>query len=142
MSLQVIDSSVALKWVLNDEENVEEAIALRNAGLAGEFGMVAPSLWIIEIINGLATAVRRVRVSTTIGKSALTALMNSDVSLADPEPEKIYEIALAFGIASYDAAYLALAETLKVPLWTGDKKLYNKISGRFQDIKWIGNYTA
>lgn len=142
MNLQVIDSSVALKWVLNDEENVEEAIAFRNAGLAGEFGMVAPSLWVVEIINGLATAVRRIRVSNTIGKKALSALMDSDVTLADPEPQKIYEIALSYGIASYDAAYLALAQTLKVAFWTGDKKLYNKISGRFQDIKWIGNYTA
>ena len=40
----VVDASVSLKWALDDEEAVAEAVALRDAAIDGRFEMVAPSL--------------------------------------------------------------------------------------------------
>ena len=44
----VVDASVSLKWALNDEETISQAVALRDDALAGRSEMVAPSLWVYE----------------------------------------------------------------------------------------------
>jgi len=60
-SYLVVDASVSLKWALDDEEAVPQAVALRDAAFRDGAQMVAPSLWLYEITNGLVTAVRRGR---------------------------------------------------------------------------------
>jgi len=63
MTRVVVDASVSLKWALNDEEYVEQAVALRDAAIfERRFQMFAPSLWLYEIVNGLRVAVRRGRI--------------------------------------------------------------------------------
>jgi len=54
----VFDSSVALKWVFNNEEGVSQALALRNAHISGETELVVPTLFFYEIANVLATKVQ------------------------------------------------------------------------------------
>lgn len=49
------------------------------------------------------------------------------------------EIALSLGRRSaYDAAYLALAETLKAELWTLDGPLYHNAVGRGFPVRLLG----
>jgi len=38
----------------------------------------------------------------------------------------------------YDASYLALAETERIPLITADKGLYNAVKKDLKWVKWIG----
>jgi predicted nucleic acid-binding protein len=52
------------------------------------------------------------------------------------------EIATSFEISGYDAAYLTLAETLETELWTGDRRLFEKVRGRSELVRWIGDYGA
>ncbi len=87
----VVDSSVSLKWALDDEEAVAEAIALRNDAIRGSFVLLAPSLWFFEVINGLITAVRRGRLATNIGSQMLGHLLNVGVQMADPEAADVYD---------------------------------------------------
>lgn len=137
----VVDASVSLKWALDDEDAVAEAIALRDAAIAGQFEMVAPSLWIYEVTNGLIVAVRRRRLASEAeGMQALNHLLGLGVRLADPEATAVYDYALRYGIAAYDAAYLALAEALEAPLWTGDRPFYEAVHTTTTLVHWIGDY--
>ena len=138
----VVDSSVSLKWALDDEEDTDNALALRNDGIIGRFQMVAPVLWAYEVANGLVTAVRRDRITPSDGLEALAHLTDLGVRLADPEEVACYRTALRFGIAAYDAAYLALAEKLGAVLWTGDHKLWEAVGSTHSFVRWIGDYPA
>lgn len=137
----VVDSSVSLKWALDDEENTEEALALRDDGIQGKFRMVAPALWLYEVANGLITATRRGRVAPEAGGELLSHLTLVGVRFSDPEIEDCYEAALRHGVALYDAVYLALAEALGAILWTGDRKfLDNVVKSGAAIVRWIGDY--
>jgi predicted nucleic acid-binding protein len=136
----VVDASVSLKWALDDEENMEEALALRDDGIRGRFLMVAPSLWLYEVANGLITATRRGRVPLEAGRELLSNLTLVGVRFSDPEIEDCYEAALRHGVALYDAVYLALAEALGAPLWTGDRKFFDKVKPGSTFVRWIGDY--
>lgn len=136
----VVDASVSLKWVLNDEDAVAQAVALRDAAIAGRFEMVAPTMWLYEVMNGLLTTVRRGRLAAELGAQALGHLLALRVRLADSPPEDIYAQALRHDVAAYDAAYLALAAALRAPLWTGDRCFYDAVRDRADFVHWIGDY--
>jgi len=136
----VVDASVGLKWALDDEEWVSQAVGLRDAALAGRWRVVVPSLWLYEISNGLATAVHRRRMAADTGLEALTLLLSLGVRLADPEAEEVYEAAVRFGVTAYDAAYLALAAALGADLWTGDRRFYDAVCQGAPFVRWIGDY--
>ena len=137
----VVDASVALKWALDDEEAVAQAVALRDAGIGGEFQMLAPSLWLYEVSNGLVMAVRRGRLAPELGGQALQHILVLGVRLADPEAGDVYERAVRHGLTAHDAAYLALAEALDIPLWTGDRRFYEATRESVDRIHWIGDYS-
>lgn len=139
-SYVVVDASVALKWVLDDEESVGQAIALRDHAIDGRFDMVAPSLWWYEVTNGLVSAVRRGRVPANVAARLLGLLLAVRIILVDPEPAITYRLALDNGISAYDAAYLAVAHSLNAPLWTGDRALQDAATGPRPRVRWIGDY--
>jgi predicted nucleic acid-binding protein len=136
----VVDASVSLKWVLDDEVDLESSLALRDNGIEGRFQMLAPSLWLYEITNALVVAHRRDRIDRSQGSQALALLQSLGVRLADPEAEECFATAARYEISAYDAAYLALAEAAQTKLWTGDRKLYEKVSSKTERIRWIGDY--
>jgi len=139
----VIDASVALKWALDDEEHIAEAIALRDDWVhRAEHRLVAPSLYYYEVINGLCTAARRRRIAAELGAELLRHLLGVGVRLVDPDAEHVYRVANTYSIAAYDAAYLALAEALDCFLWTGDRLFHAAVSGSASRVRWIGDYAA
>lgn len=136
----VIDASVSLKWVLDDEENVDNALALRDDGIRGRFQMVAPSLWFYEVGNGVATATRQNRVTPEQGRELLAFLATIHVRFSDCELDDCYRTALRHRIAFYDASYLALAIALGTNLWTGDRKFFEIVRADAPFVRWIGDY--
>jgi len=138
----VVDASVSLKWVLDDEDEIASSLALRDDATQGRIQMLAPSLWIYEITNALVVAYLRDRIDRSQSSLALTLLQDLGVRLADPEAEDCLHIATRFEISGYDAAYVALAKTLEADLWTGDRRFYNKLRGRSKFVRWIGDYNT
>src|SRR5262245_6802750 len=114
---------------MDDEDAVAQAVLLRDAAVAGHFEMVAPSLWLYEVTNGLITAVRRKRLAPELGEQALHHISALGVRLADPLAMNVYHLSLQYKLAAYDAAYLALAESLGATLWTGDRRFYEAVRG-------------
>ena len=138
----VIDSSVALKWRLRDEDALDEADALLDDVLAGKVELLTPTLFDYEITSALKMAVVRARLSEMDAQRAL-----ADYWAYPMERRNFFSLqTLAFQLANqyqrstYDATYLALAQTEGVDLITGDKRLFNAVNPVLSWVKWIGDY--
>lgn len=71
----VIDSSVSLKWWLDDEEYVTEARESLKEIHAGRIIPIVPDLWHYEVANGIRTAVFRKRINKKQGKVFIDELL-------------------------------------------------------------------
>ncbi len=120
----VIDSSVALAWLLPDERGqAADALVdrLESASPA------APAIWPLEVANALVTARRRDRIADRDVDRMLEVLFALPV---DVEPAsgvdmlaRVVAIARRHGITTYDAAYVELAKRRGWPLATLDARL-------------------
>ena len=137
----VIDASVALKWVLDDEQDIQQALALRDDFLRNRrIQLFAPSLYIYEVINGITSAIRRRRLRDAEGRDLLRSLLEAEVVLSVPGIDRMYKIALDFGLSAYDSSYVSLAEDLAADFLTADRQLYDAVRDKFPWVRWIGDY--
>jgi predicted nucleic acid-binding protein len=117
----VVDSSVALKWVLSEADS-GTAIRLRDEYNNGVHNLLAPDIFAPEAANALASAERQKRIK--VGESALLlrdVIRSAPVIHASyPTLIRAMEIAIATKQAVYDCIYLALAESEKCEFVTAD----------------------
>ncbi len=123
MSL-VLDSSVSLAW-LHEDEHVDGVAAVFDRLIDG--GAVVPLLWPLEVANSLTVATRRGRISKDQRATFLHSLKSLDIA-TDPQTNDhawsaSLHLADLYGLTVYDAAYLELAQRLRVPLATLDTAL-------------------
>ena len=123
MSL-VLDSSIALAWVYNDEAT---PAILHVLDLVTQSGAWVPSLWRLEVANILEMGVRRGRTDAAFRDAALADLALLPISL-DPESDQhawaaTARLASQRRLTVYDAAYLELAQRRRLPLATLDLDL-------------------
>lgn len=117
----VLDASTALAAVLPDEGSVFARAAV--AAALGE-GLIVPALWMYEIQNGLAMALRRNRIDAHSASEALDALRSLRAELMAPHGlGQEFRLAHAHAITAYDAAYLAVALGAGATLATNDERL-------------------
>jgi predicted nucleic acid-binding protein len=124
LSALVLDCSVAVSWLFDDEQDAG-ADALQELVL--EQGAMVPSLWLLEVANVLLQAERRKRIDA--------AGADERLDLIQKLPIKVEPLTLAaslaaipgftrqYGLTSYDAAYLELAIRMGLPLATLDRQL-------------------
>ena len=120
----VLDASVVLAWCFEDEQS---DYADHVAGLLESDGAIAPSILPFELANALGSAERRARLSADaipqlrylLGALPIEIEPISIRASLDP----ILEVARAFRLSAYDAAYLELARRLRLPLATLDDHL-------------------
>jgi predicted nucleic acid-binding protein len=120
----VLDSSAVLAWVHGDERTPEiEAVFDR----AVEEGAIVPHLWHLEVANSLTVAVRRKRVSQDFRDDVLKDLQELNISIDGDTAANAWSatvrLADLYGLTVYDAAYLELAQRLRLPLATLDQDL-------------------
>ena len=123
MSL-VIDSSVALTWCFEDERTPATVAVLDRVAQAGA---VAPTLWPLEVLNALAMAERRKRL-TAVQRHHLAGFLRDLPITLDPETaaqawSATARLAEQHRLTLYDASYLELAQRLGLPLATLDREL-------------------
>ena len=120
----VLDSSIALAWVLPDESNPRADELLER--LIAE-GAVVPPIWPLEIGNVLLVALRRRRIRQEEFETILERLarlpIEVDIEATDHALAGVLLLAAQLGLTTYDAAYLDLAQRRKLPLATLDKRL-------------------
>lgn len=121
MSNLVLDASISLAWLLDDEESpIAEAARAR---LAADNTLV-PGIWHLEMRNALLVAERRKRLSRRMTEEKLDALAILPIH-TDNEPSLPGTMALArnSGTSFYDALYLELALRTSADLATLDASL-------------------
>jgi predicted nucleic acid-binding protein len=73
--------------------------------------------------------------------SDLTQLRLQVASTADLA-EAALALAVSHEISAYDAAYVALARQLALPLVTADEALARRLAGTDLDVRWLGKWPA
>ena len=124
MTAFVLDCSIAVAWLFDDEATPESDVLLDR--LKDDCAYV-PTLWHLELGNVLAQAERRKRVSAAQIAAHLD-LLNRLPIVTDTETvhrafREILAHARTQNLTTYDAAYLELAMRRGVALATRDKAL-------------------
>ena len=123
----VIDSSVAIKWVI-DEEGTEAANRLRWSGTAFH----APDLIVPEAGNILWKKIRRDELTRVEAELACRILRFAKIEIHAMGPWASLALQMAADLDHpvYDTTYLALARALDMPMVTADRRLVNKVAAR------------
>lgn len=121
----VLDYSATLPWVFGDEATPACDVLLDQLG-AGARAWV-PALWHLELGNVLLGAKRRNRIDQAGIEAFLSQLAVYDIAVDDQTTERAWQktldLAMQYGLSTYDAAYLELALRRGVPLATLDSAL-------------------
>ncbi len=142
MSDVVVDASLALKWLI-EEEYSSEATELRRAWNAERTRIVAPSLLPYELTNALHRRVVRSQVALEHATSLLRLFLAMDIAYHDSpglHGRALQVAGLLRQGASYDAHYLALAEEMDCELWTADRRFYQAVVPGARNVRWIGEF--
>jgi len=120
----VVDASLTLQWFLEDEIGRQYSLDVL-ASLATKRAAV-PMVWFYEVGNGLLMAHRRKRIKFDQVEGYLVRLQKLPIDAPPQSPAEVLQlpsVAQKYGLTNYDAAYLALAMRLGVPLATSDADL-------------------
>ena len=121
MSGLVVDASVVVAWLFDDEDEPRADRVLER--LEGD-GALAPQLWRLETRNSLLVAERRGRLSAGGVKERLDALKGLPIRTdEEPDLQSAFDLARAHGLSFYDALYLELAKRESAELATLDGAL-------------------
>jgi len=120
----VLDCSVTLAWLFEDEQT--PALTDLLARVRNE-GAYVPSLWSLEVANGLQIALRRGRINIARRDQSLNALEDLRIMIDSNTHAVAWYSTLALSdnhrLTIYDAAYLELALRERLPLATLDNAL-------------------
>ena len=120
----VVDASVALKWLV-DEEDSESALALQASD------MIAPALLRLEVGNTLRTLTARQQVPADRARDLFAFFQTAPVAIVDPDDAlegRALDLALSLGHPICDCLYLALAERTHRTLVTADRRFLRRIA--------------
>ena len=121
MSAFVLDASVAITWLLGDEENSLAEAARRRIVDGGAF---VPQVWHLVVRNALLVAERRRRISAHGATARLRSLNELPIYTdVNPDLAAVFELARGHHLAIYDAVYLELASRRNEALATLDVAL-------------------
>ena len=121
----VLDASVALAWLLDDPV---PAYALRVKGSLHNARPLVPPLWILEVANVMAVGERRGNLSSDLvvgSMSLVEQLLRETIEMIESPAtfRQVATTARTFRLTAYDAVYLELARSERVPLATLDRAL-------------------
>lgn len=120
----VIDASMTLSWYFDDEQSAHGDAILEHVGASRAF---VPGIWPLEIANSLRSGLRRKRLTLDYRDAVIEKLralpIVVDPDTADAAWSRTLRLSDALGLTVYDAAYLELAQRLRLPLATLDAQL-------------------
>ena len=143
-SPKVVDASLAVKWLV-DEEDADKARALYRGWVDSGVQIAAPYLMLAEVANAFHRKVVDGEIELQSATRILENLSAIEIRFHNPPNIHVGALRLADRLnqgAVYDSIYLALAERLDCELWTADRRFY-RAARRFSDrIRWLGDFDA
>jgi predicted nucleic acid-binding protein len=118
----VVDASVAIMWFIDEPDSPAAVAVLRHP-------ISAPDLLAPECAKILWKKVGRGELRADEAEAIALALEGAGITLHPTRPylATATGIACDLGRAAYDCFYLALAQNLRLPLVTADRRLVNAI---------------
>ena len=131
MNTLVIDASIAIKWVI-EEEGTSQALTLRRTAR-----LLAPELLVAECANILWKKARRNELSREEALLAARLLQTAAIELVPTRSllAAATRIAIELDHPAYDCLYLALAIENDCPFVTADERFLRKLGGRRSRIR-------
>jgi predicted nucleic acid-binding protein len=119
----VIDASIAIKWVV-EEDGTPEALALRR-----QAALIAPELLVGECANILWKKVQRDELAKDEALLAARLLQAANLELVPMRSlfETATRMAIELDHPAYDCVYLALASESQCQFVTADERLVRKL---------------
>lgn len=128
MRTAVLDTSVVIKWFHREnEEDVDKALLLRQAYLEGALNIIVPDLMFYEFGNFLRHNSGLKPGDQLASIRALWSLGMEIHPIDSILSERMVQLASRYGITAYDAAFVALSQSLSAPLITADRMLHEKL---------------
>ena len=138
----VIDASLAVKVVVEEEYTVETRARFRSWQIAG-LPLVAPDFMASEFATALRKKIAEGILTNEGAKLLLTGLYRSGIDFLPSRPLHNRAIDLTVELnqrLAYDSHYLALAESLDCEFWIADQPFYRAARNSYPRVRWIGNY--
>ena len=126
MSEIVVDASVALCWFVR-----EPATDKANRLILTSVDLVAPSLMLIELANGLWNKTRHGEIRADLAEAGMREIRRFVPQIFDDADLAAPALALARELDHpvYDCIYLVLARRRNAPLVTLDRRLTTRVAG-------------
>jgi predicted nucleic acid-binding protein len=124
----VLDASVAVAWFVRKQAT---AYTDRVRSMAKREPLHVPTVWRLEVANALIVLQRRGNISEKAARTAADLLGDLVVSAHEDRltiPELLV-FAAKYQLSAYDASYLDLALSLRLPLACRDGPLQRTLSG-------------
>lgn len=144
MNTVVVDTSIVIKWVLFEPDS-PKAQALLFDWTGNSIEILAPPLLAYEAADSLYRKARKGEITLDRARLALRKLLDSDIEFDSYFDKSLslraLELASNYNLpATYDAHFLALAESKGCELWTADTRLWNTIRGKLAWLRWLDDY--
>ncbi len=136
----VIDASIAIKWIKDEEENREAALLLYTNHVSQKETILVPPLFFIEVANSLVT---KSSIHLLTLKKELEFLYNAHLNVFEPDKDIIVTtstMAKEFQTTVYDMLYAVIAKKHKTILLTADEKFKEKT--KFSFVKLLKEYST
>ena len=124
MNRFVIDASIAIKWVVHEDDSPDALAILHNYPLS------SPDLLVAECSNILWKKVKREELTTDEAIMAAHLIQRADVEILPTRHlmDAATRLAIDLDHAAYDCMYLALAIERDWPFVTADERFRRKLA--------------
>jgi predicted nucleic acid-binding protein len=137
----IVDTNVALKWVLNEPDSAD-AVRVANdiAAAVGKFFLV--DIARVEAFNVIWQQYHRRLLSEARARSALADFKQIPIVVVETEPilNDAFDLALQYDITVYDACFVAAVKQAGCFGVTADVPLMRKVGTAFPTIKLLKNW--
>lgn len=136
----VIDASIAIKWIMKDEEDSDKALGLYQNHLLKRETILVPRLFFIEVANSLVT-----KTSSTIAtiEADLHILYRMQLGISDPDENDLLitsKQAKKYQTTVYDMLYAVTAQKHNIMLVTADDRFIMKT--KFPFVKLLSEFDS
>jgi predicted nucleic acid-binding protein len=141
----VVDASVAAKWFLTDEDDIDHALRVLSDFLEGRIRLHAPDQIVAEMASSLsvASSLSRARLSRETARQQFVSFLAANIEMSSSLDLVLeaFDLSHQYTCAVYDALYVVLARRRAIPFINADRKLHDRV-GHLPGVVWVADYVT